>query len=282
MHRSPPDRKIAGHAPWKVPWTTVSGSSDSLESERGSRKDAASTVLMLWPCVARIRKCDGSASVTESACAVALCWSSAETGASNTEVDGWSSPAAAVVAFSTPSDPDVVTGNVVPLVVDSFGCAEGIWRRANRFLSEESTAWRTSSKVTFRDLSFRHCSWECLVRKDQGEQNREAHLPRPRHLRSLGHSSSGLPFRLRVAKAGSGPWIFVHRDSSPPGHDHGHDPASLCHLWGRCPFWVFARNLSWGLRRVGGAGAKLGALKKLVVKVRQTCRMETPTLDKGK
>ena len=74
-------------------------------------------------------------------------------------------------------------------------------------MSEESTAWRTSSKVTFRDLSFRHCSWEYLVRGDQSEQNREARLPRLRHLRSLGHSTSGLPFRLRVAKAGSWPWI---------------------------------------------------------------------------
>ena len=58
MDFRPPLARIFGQTAWNVPWTTVSGSDGGeLVSEREScwRREDASTVLMLWPWVARIR-----------------------------------------------------------------------------------------------------------------------------------------------------------------------------------------------------------------------------------
>lgn len=156
MQRRPPDRRITGQAEWNVPWTTVSGSFVSSAKESGSRKDAASTVLILWPCVARIKKCDGSVSFTAKAWSVAVCRASLVAGAdSKTAVEVWSSLASFAASCSASG---LVTGTVVAWVVDSVVWADGMWRRAKRFLSDESTACRISGKVTLRDLSFLHSS----------------------------------------------------------------------------------------------------------------------------
>jgi hypothetical protein len=108
--------------------------------------------LMLWPWVARIKKFDGSVSFTDNALSVADCWASLVAGAdSRTDVAGCSSPTIEPASCSASGG---VAGVVVAWVVELVGCADGMWRRAKRFLSDESTACRISGKVTFSDLSF--------------------------------------------------------------------------------------------------------------------------------
>lgn len=68
-----------------------------------------------------------------------------------------------------------VIGVVVAWVVDSVGCADGIWRSAKRFLSEDSTACRISEKVTFSDFNFLQFSWLLLVHHSEVIGNLKAY-----------------------------------------------------------------------------------------------------------
>lgn len=141
MHFNPPDFRIAGHALWNVPCTTVEGSLEGSSRVSFSRREAASIDLMLWPCVARIRKCVGSVScVAVRAFWVAVSWALLVSGVGR----------------------ELGSGVSVVAVAVAVGCSasEGMWRSANRFLSESATACMISGRVTFRDLSFRHASWK--------------------------------------------------------------------------------------------------------------------------
>lgn len=136
---------------------------------------------------------------------------------SKTVVEGWSSLTTSAAPCSA-SGP--VTGTVVAWVVDSVGWADGMWRRAKRFLSDESTACRISGKVTLRDLSFLHSSlmtvsiswcynpWGCKA------------LPRLLRWRSPARSSSALPSRRHGGGVNSKLWRPAHHGFVlGPGHE---------------------------------------------------------------
>lgn len=150
MHFKPPDSRIRGHAEWNVPCTTVFGRLPSSVRLSRSRYDDASMPLMLWPCVARIRKCDGSVSPrAASAFCVAVSWAALVAGGVILALALESSGTGVVGAAGG-------TGGWVA-VVDSDS-SDGTWKRAKRFLSDSATALRISGRVTFRDLSFRQDS----------------------------------------------------------------------------------------------------------------------------
>lgn len=106
-----------------MPCTTVSGRGGGVEGssvlpavrESFWRREAASMVFMLWPCVARIRKWVGSGSLATRARAVV-----------------W----AAAVADVSCSEESVGGDGVV-------SCG-GLYRRPNLCLSEDATAFRIS------------------------------------------------------------------------------------------------------------------------------------------
>ena len=81
----------------------------------------------MCPCVARIRKCVGSESLTERAC---------------------------VVALSNSCNVVVVSLTLFPL-----SKAFGIYSSANRFLSEAATVSRISGKVALSDRTFLQASY---------------------------------------------------------------------------------------------------------------------------
>lgn len=136
----------------------------SSERESFSRRDAASMFLMLWPCVARMRKCDGSVSVTDSAFCVAVSWPAVVVGVI-TELGSSGTvpmPAPSLFVGVDVAVAAVEEGSAAVVVMPSVGVSwltDGTCSRANRFLSDSATALRISGKVTFRDLSFRQESW---------------------------------------------------------------------------------------------------------------------------
>lgn len=118
---------MAGQTAWYVPCTTMSGNLDSSSSVSLSRNAAASTLLMLCPCVARIRKCDGFVSFTATAVAVAFSCPALVVGTCDVGIELGSVSLAVV-----PVSPSVV------VLLIAF--AEGMCNSANRFLSDEATA----------------------------------------------------------------------------------------------------------------------------------------------
>lgn len=130
----------------------VSGASS--DRDRRSRNEAASTVLILWPWVARIKKCDGFVSSTERACAVEFCCSSLVDGADPRTAESPSDAGPCCL----PSATDSFVGSVVASSFDVSAEAEGMCNSAKRFLSDDSTACRISGKVTLRDLIFLQAS----------------------------------------------------------------------------------------------------------------------------
>lgn len=143
------------------------GREASSVRERFSRRDAASMVLMLWPCVARMRKCDGSVSDTLSAFSVAVSWPAVVVGVT-TELGSSGTVPTPRPSFFVGVVVAVVMGSVALLVVvlvvvvGVSWLTDGTCSKANRFLSDSATALRISGKVTLRDLSFRQESW-CII-----------------------------------------------------------------------------------------------------------------------
>lgn len=119
--------------------------------------------LMLWPCVARMRKCDGSVSETDSAFWVAVSWPAVVVGVITELGSSGTVPMPAPSLFVGVDVAVVaVEEGSAAVVVPSVGVSwltDGTCSRANRFLSDSATALRISGKVTFRDLSFRQESW---------------------------------------------------------------------------------------------------------------------------
>lgn len=125
-------------------------------------------VLMLWPCVARMRKCDGSPSVTVSAFCVAVSWPAVVVGVITVLGSSGTAPTPApslfvgvLVGSAVDSELGCVMVVVVVVVADSW-LTDGTWRRAKRFFSDSATALRISGKVTLSDLSFRQESWDSI------------------------------------------------------------------------------------------------------------------------